>query len=871
MPLASGTRLGSYEVLASLGAGGMGEVYRAKDTKLDREVAIKVLPAELAESARALTRFEREAKAVAALSHPNILAIFDFGRDGATAYAVMELLEGATLRQKLAAPVPVRRAVEYGVQIARGLGAAHGKGIVHRDLKPENVFVTNDGSVKILDFGLARQSALASTDDTASPTLDRGTEPGTVMGTVGYMSPEQARGEPGDSRSDIFSLGAVLYELVSGHRAFHRDTAAETLTAIIREDPPDLTSSPAGAAPPPGLARLIDHCLEKAPGARFQSANDVAFALDALSSPSVTGTGATPAADARPPRAGRRRMLAGAAILVGAAIVAAATLLAARMLAPPSREISFTPLTYRQQAILRALFAPDGRTIVYSAVFGDNRPQLFTLDPDVAEPRRLGGQDLQLLSVSSKGELAVLTHPKYLGHRLFDGTLARMPLGGSAPREIAEHVREADWLPDGERMAVIRDADGRDRLELPMGTVLYESGGYLSDLRVSPSGDRVAFFEHPYKYDDRGSVAVIDLARQKRTLADGYWGLEGLAWSRDGRELLYAAGLGYAQFKVYGVSIGGRVRQALESAGGLTIQDIAPDGRWLVTRDDIESTMMVKAAGAKAEADLSWLDFTQPVRFTRDGSALLFTEEGGGSGINYAICIRRADGSPMVRLGDGLGVDLSPDGKWAMSIVASSPPKLMLYPTGAGQPQRVDIRPLESMTGAVWLPDGRRILVCGSEPGHSSRCYLHDVQGPLRAVTGENVADPVAAPDGRHFLARHGGTGARIQATLTPEAAELYSIDGGDPRPVSGLTSDDVPLAFAPDGGSLIVTQNTAPARVERVFLDTGRRELLYVIAPARTAGIISVSNLTVADDPAEYAYSLYQFLSRLFVVQGVR
>jgi dipeptidyl aminopeptidase/acylaminoacyl peptidase len=315
--------------------------------------------------------------------------------------------------------------------------------------------------------------------------------------------------------------------------------------------------------------------------------------------------------------------------------------------------------------------------------------------------------------------------------------------------------------------------------------------------------------------------------------------------------------------------MGGRVRQALESAGGLTIQDIAPDGRWLVTRDDIESTMRVKAAGAKTEVDLSWLEYTQPVRFTHDGSALLFTEQGARSGINYATCIRRTDGSPMVRLGDGFGVDLSPDGKWAMSIV-SSPPRLMLYPTGAGQPQRVDIGPLESLNGAVWLPDGRRILLCGAEPGHASRCYLHDGEGPPRAVTGENVAEPVAAPDGRHFLAQHGGTFARMHQEAG-EPAALYSIDGGDPRPVPGLPPDDVPVRFAPDGRSVIVAQNTAPARVERVLLDTGRRELLYTIAPPRTAGIIEVGNVTVADDPAEYAYSFLQMLSRLFVVQGVR
>src|SRR5215467_1059693 len=229
MPLSAGARLGPYEIIAAIGAGGMGEVYRARDTKLERDVALKVLPPQLATDRAALARFEREAKAVAALSHPNILSIFDFGRDGDVSYAVMELLDGETLREKLTAPVSSRKAIDYAVQIARGLSAAHGRGIVHRDLKPENIFVTNDGRVKILDFGLARQGAVAAAGATAFATIERHTDPGTVMGTVGYMSPEQVRGEAGDARSDLFSFGCILYELLSGRRAFQRDTTAETM------------------------------------------------------------------------------------------------------------------------------------------------------------------------------------------------------------------------------------------------------------------------------------------------------------------------------------------------------------------------------------------------------------------------------------------------------------------------------------------------------------------------------------------------------------------------------------------------------------------------------------------------------------------
>jgi TolB-like protein/Flp pilus assembly protein TadD len=312
MTLQAGTRLGAYEILSRLGAGGMGEVYRARDARLERDVAVKVLPASVANDADALARFEREAKAVAALSHPNILSIFDFGRYEGVAYVVTELLEGDTLRGKLdAGPVSQKQAVDYALQIAKGLSAAHGHGIVHRDLKPENVFVTRDGHVKILDFGLAKRVEAAKPGEaTEAPTVDGQTEPGKVMGTVGYMSPEQARGLPVDHRSDIFSLGSILYELFSGRRAFKKDTPGDTLAAIIRDEPAELTAT--GRDVSPSLDHIVRHCLEKDPGDRFQSAKDIAFALSEASGPATV----TSTVQAVPAPAGKRRTLVAAAVVV---------------------------------------------------------------------------------------------------------------------------------------------------------------------------------------------------------------------------------------------------------------------------------------------------------------------------------------------------------------------------------------------------------------------------------------------------------------------------------------------------------------------------------------------------------------------------
>lgn len=284
--MSTGTKLGPYQLTSLLGAGGMGEVYRARDPRLDRNVAIKVLPASLSSEAARLRRFEQEARAAAALNHPNILAVHDIGTLDSSPYIVSELLEGETLRRRLASgPLPARKAVDYAIQIAHGLAAAHDKGIIHRDLKPENIFLTGDGRVKILDFGLAKLTERGNAAGDATRTIQSGA--GTVLGTVGYMAPEQVRGESADPRTDIFALGAVLYEMLSGQQAFRRDTAAETMTAVLREDPPELSDS--GPPVAPGLELTVRRCLEKDPEQRYQSAKDLSFALAALSGSEAGG------------------------------------------------------------------------------------------------------------------------------------------------------------------------------------------------------------------------------------------------------------------------------------------------------------------------------------------------------------------------------------------------------------------------------------------------------------------------------------------------------------------------------------------------------------------------------------------------------
>jgi eukaryotic-like serine/threonine-protein kinase len=864
MTLSPGSRLGPYEILSAIGAGGMGEVYRARDPRLGREVAIKVLPASFSADAERLRRFEQEARAAGVLNHPNITAVHDIGTHEDAPYVVQELLEGETLRSLLSGGRPSpRKAIDYSLQIVHGLAAAHEKGIVHRDLKPENIFVTNDGRVKILDFGLAK---LTHTEErgqvTNLPTATAGTEPGVVLGTLGYMSPEQVRGRPADARSDIFSFGAILYEMLSGKRAFHGDSAADTMSAILKEDPPDLSVTNQNV--PPGLERIVRHCLEKNPEQRFHSAHDLAFDLDALSNVSGTGRPTVPAAIAPLGSARRWLLPAGAAVFALLAVAAAYKLgqRQATATGPKPSPVTFSQLTFRQEPIFNARFSPDGKTIVYSAAPSGNSPELYSLRPDYPGTAPAGRPAMALLSVSSKGELAVLTRPRYLRHSLFLGTLARMPLEGGAPREIAEGVREVDWSPDGSDLVLIHDVNGKDRLEFPPGKVLAETGGYFSNPRFSRKGDRIAFFEHPIKFDDRGSVAVVDLAGKKTTLSEGYWGEEGLAWSADGREVMFSAGTAYNNFVIYAVTLAGKRRTVLQSAGGLTLLDVAPDGRLIASRDDLWREDPVLAHGQDRERNLAWLDLTYVVALTPDGNTLLFTEESGSMGVNYATCLRQTDGSPVVKLGEGAALDITRDGKFVLSVIPTDPAQLIVYPTGAGQPRKLDRGGLVSYDGAVFFPDGRRVLACGHAAGHAVRCYVQEIEGGKpRPITPEGTTLGLVSPDGRQVLVRESGGGLQV-----------YPVDGGPPRAVPGARSLELVIRWTPDGRSLLVAGvSDVPARVDKLDVATGRREPFKTLGPADLTGVLQIAPIAISDDGKSHAYSCRRMTSHLFLVEGAR
>ncbi|MGB7583867.1 MAG: protein kinase, partial [Terriglobales bacterium] len=852
------TKLGPYEILSTLGAGGMGEVYRARDARLSRDVAIKVLPPAFSRDPERLRRFEQEARATAALNHPNILAIFDIGNHEGSLYVVTELLEGETLRQRFqSGPVPPRKATDYALQIARGLAAAHDQGITHRDLKPENVFLTKDGRIKILDFGLAKLSRPEqSTSGAEAATLASQTEPGLVLGTVGYMSPEQVRGKPADPRSDIFSLGAILYEMVSGKRAFHGDTAADTMSAILKAEPPPLTETQQNISP--GLARIVEHCLEKDAANRFQSARDVAFALESFS-----GSSSSVAAMAQVAASPKRRTLSLLTAVSAVLLAAAAAFVAARLTVPAAAQPEFHQLTFPRGYIQTARFAPDGETIIYSAAWAGKPIELFSTRPEGGESRALGLADTDLMGVSSTGELAVRLAPRFTGAYSISGTLARTMLSGGTPRPIENDIEFADWTPDGKDLAIVRRVAGRTRLEFPVGKVLYETAGWIGNPRFSPHGDSIAFIDHLSLWGDPGRIAIVDLAGHTRELTRQFDSAQGLAWSPSGNEIWFTATPSGGARALRGVSLSGKERLIVRIPGILNLFDVSRSGRVLLSRDDWRVGIIALAPGATKEQDLSWMDFSAIRDISSDGKLLLFDESGEAGGLVGAIYLRKLDGSAPVRLSDGNSDSLSADSKWVLGQTSFSLNHLLLLPTGTGQTQNLSLGTLVYHWGN-WLPNGRQILFLGNETGHGGRIYLVDIpQGQPRPITPEGVGvvnyTHFVSPDGQSFLGLDQN-----------DHSIVYSVQSGEGKPVPGLNPAEVAFGWTGDGKSVYVYRPTVPALVYRIELSTGHRQLWKELNPPDPAGINFIRTPHISADGKAYAYNYNRVLSELFLVDGV-
>jgi dipeptidyl aminopeptidase/acylaminoacyl peptidase len=848
----TGQLVGHYRVLEKIGAGGMGEVFRARDERLGRDVALKLIRPASSDNPDHLRRFEQEARAAAALNHPNILAIYDVGFEGTVPYIVSELLEGRNLRQRLCeGAIPLREAADYALQIAQGLTAAHERLIVHRDLKPENLFLTNDGRVKILDFGVAKLQAPAD-DNRAIETMTTVTKHGSMVGTVAYMSPEQLRGKPVDHRSDIFSFGAILYEIVSGNRAFRGETEVDTMTAVLREEP--AAAHLEDASIPAGYQDIIRHCLEKEPENRFQSAKDLVFALQTLS-------GSSPVRTIPSPRPVKRAL----PWALAAVLAAATALLAlAQLLHPAVKPPEYKRLTFEAGTVYAARFAPNGQSIVYSAAWSGKPVQLFTTVGNSMLTQPLTLSDANLLAISSGNELAVVLHGTHNGQlETVGGMLARAPLAGGSPKEMQADVRWADWDSRGE-LAVVHDVDGHGRLEYPIGKVLYQSTGRISNIRFSPHGDRIAFMNHPTLWDNGGAVCVVDLAGNLQTLTQEWESEQGVAWRPDGKEIWFTAIEQGTNLNLMAVTLAGKVRTLLDLPMGITLQDISPDGHVLIALNTKRLAMALGTLGNSQDVELSWHDWNVAKDVSPDGKFVLFEDASEAAGASYAVEQRKLDGTLPIRLGDGSAGGLSPDGKWTVSVSNAQPQHMTLLPIGPGQPRPVDISGVEHIqSGWARFLDGQRLIVNANEKDHTAnRCYVLDIAGGKpKAVTPEGTACGPSSPDGRFVV----GVGKN-------SAMAIYPVGDGSPRSVPGLEAGFVPVQWASNSSFLYgYIPGELPSKIYKVEISTGKQTVVQELRPEAPAGVVTVSPVIASRDGTHFVYSYNQTLSVLYLISGLQ
>ena len=858
-----GETIGPYEVLSQLGSGAMGVVYLAQDGRLGRKIALKLLPSQFTNDKDRLRRFQQEARAASALNHPNILTVYEVEQRSGLHYIATEFVDGVTLRQHMhARRMNLDEVLNIATQVASALQAAHAAGIAHRDIKPENIMIRSDGYIKVLDFGLAKL-----TENELSPAAAE-TNPGVVMGTPRYMSPEQARGLDVDLRTDIFSLGIVIYELVTGKLPFEGETTSDVIAALIKDEPASMRTSVPEL--PLEFEQVVTKALAKDRGQRYQTIAEFASALqklrdeikfgalvhtndDSLNAQTIkTRTATDPQAKHKTERVSLSKGWTLTIAMGLIVIVGVVTVLSFRRHSPPLKEtISETSsqitnqrqLTNRDGFISAARFAPDGKQVVYSAGF-DGKPLELFYNNGEAQSRSAGLESASLKSVSRSGKIAVLVNFELNWSDGYNGTLLILPAGGGQPENTIEGVDDAAFAPDGNTFAIFRRVFGEQQLEYPAGNPVYKSSGWMSYPRFSPKGDKIAFFEHPLG-DYSGSIAVFDLASKKTTYISTDWqALKGLAWNPKNGDIWFGGSKENKTVSVNSVSLSGQVRKRLYAVSGQNarVEDISEDGRILINQGTNHTTMVMVHHKSSAETLNLRGAWSTSADISADGKTLLFYQWGYESSDGpdvSGVYLQRLEGSEEVKLGPGRALALSPDGKWALALQPPKPqlmtlPQLTLLSTSLGRPKPLPNPGIKEYHFGSFFPDGRQILFTGIEArdGAVIRSFVQDINtGQAHPFTEEGTTALRVSPDGKRVI------------TLQPDGNfYIQGLDGGEPKEIPGLERDDEPIQWSDDGRAVFVkAAGDFATKIYRVDLATGARREWKDIDPPNKVGHVGL------------------------------
>ena len=875
MILTPGLTFGAYRILAPLGRGGMGEVYRARDTRLGRDVALKILREDAALDPERVRRFEGEARAASSLNHPNIVVVYEVGEatipgeTRPTRYLAMELSEGQPLNEILAGSrLPTKRFLELASQLADGLARAHEGGIVHRDLKPSNVMVSGDDHVKILDFGLAKLRGVQEDGSSSAPTRDdTETSPGTVMGTVGYMSPEQVRGEPATAASDQFSLGCIFYEMLTGYRPFRAASSADVMSAILRDDPPPISESNPGVPDP--VCWIVERCLAKSPSRRYVSTRDLARDLQNLRD-HVLESKPLVSIEAAPPR--RRRWWGGAGIAAALLVLGAAAALLLTNFWRPRQEPDFRRLTFRRGVVWRALFVPNSQNILYTASWEGGPTRSYLTIPESAGGDRSLESEVQLpMAFSQDGSEVLVLQGRSRAAINTQGTLAWWPTLGGQSRQILQNAGWADWSGAAGLLAVVRD-DGAERvLEIRQANgqlvrTVFHTVGAMSYVRFSPDGRAIAFIHHPSRYDSAGEIRFAETSGAvSRSVTPTFERCAGLAWNaRTGEVWFTASRRNIYSSALWSVGRSGAVHRVHTFPDLFTLQDVSATGeRCLVTSSASGRGLVIRRAGA-APRDLTWLGLSMVADLAPDGKSVLFWD-GGATEKSYGTWIRPLSGGDAVRLGTATpgvlpGV-FSPDGRSviAMTPQLPGPAQLVAIPVGPGATHQLT-SDAASYSGPSFA--GPDTILFERAEGGTSGIWRMAKDGSQRRPLGATGCDlPTASPDGRFFLCRCGESKG---------ALHVFPLEKGEGRKLVELPNGEMVIyaRWNRSGSSIFaVTPDLHLFTIEAIggkILGMESVELGETVA----AGTLRAAALN--DDASIQAYSFDRFSSGLYLADGL-